>query len=157
MLLESRELGSLPVVATAGLHRVEIPVSLETVPAGLVRATIRSEDGRVSPCRVYLSDEFGAPWPADVIPRRDRHGAVYFHTSGSFATPFCGSVLSGGYGVYVELSTTSIAGVASSALLLIVLVYFMAQVLLYGAEVIKVQSRRRAVSIPLDETSTHHI
>jgi membrane protein len=53
-------------------------------------------------------------------------------------------VLSGGYGVYVELSGTSVAGVASSALLLIVLIYFMAQVLLYGAEVIKVQSRRRA-------------
>ena len=53
-------------------------------------------------------------------------------------------VLSAGYGVYVELSGTSVAGVASSALLLIVLIYFMAQVLLYGAEVIKVQSRRRA-------------
>ena len=53
-------------------------------------------------------------------------------------------VLSGGYGVYVELSGTSVAGVASSALLLIVLIFFAAQVLLYGAEVIKVQSRRRA-------------
>lgn len=53
-------------------------------------------------------------------------------------------VLSAGYGVYVEVSGTSVAGVASSALLLIVLIYFMAQVLLYGAEVIKVQSRRRA-------------
>jgi uncharacterized BrkB/YihY/UPF0761 family membrane protein len=53
------------------------------------------------------------------------------------------STLSGGYGIYVDLSGTSAGGVASSALLLIVLVYFMAQVLLYGAEVIKVQSRRR--------------
>ena len=53
-------------------------------------------------------------------------------------------VLSAGYGVYVEVSGTSVAGVASSALLLIVLIYFAAQVLLYGAEVIKVQSRRRA-------------
>ena len=53
-------------------------------------------------------------------------------------------VLSGGYGVYVDLTGTSVAGVASAVLLLIVLVYFMAQVLLYGAEVIKLQSRRRA-------------
>ena len=52
--------------------------------------------------------------------------------------------LSGGYGIYVDLTGTSVAGVASSALLLIVLVYFMAQVLLYGAEVIKIQARRRA-------------
>jgi membrane protein len=54
-------------------------------------------------------------------------------------------VLAAGYGVYVDLTGTSITGVASSVLLLIVLVYAMAQVLLYGAEVIKVQSRWRAV------------
>jgi membrane protein len=53
-------------------------------------------------------------------------------------------VLAWGYGIYVDLAGTSVAGVASSAILLIVLVYFMAQVLLYGAEVIKVQSRRGA-------------
>jgi membrane protein len=51
--------------------------------------------------------------------------------------------LAAGYGIYVDLSGTSITGVASSVLLLIVLVYMMAQVLLYGAEVIKVQSRRQ--------------
>jgi len=51
-------------------------------------------------------------------------------------------VLAGGYGVYVDLSGTSIAGIASSAILLIVLVYMMAQVLLFGGEVIKVQTRR---------------
>ena len=52
------------------------------------------------------------------------------------------TVLAAGYGVYVDLSGTSITGVASSAILLIVLVYMMAQVLLYGGEVIKVRSRR---------------
>jgi uncharacterized BrkB/YihY/UPF0761 family membrane protein len=51
--------------------------------------------------------------------------------------------LAAGYGIYVDLSGTSITGVASSVLFLIVLVYMMAQVLLYGAEVIKVQSRRQ--------------
>lgn len=51
-------------------------------------------------------------------------------------------VLAAGYGIYVDLSGTSITGIASSAILLIVLVYFMAQVMLYGGEVIKVQSRR---------------
>ena len=49
-------------------------------------------------------------------------------------------VLAGGYGIYVDLSGTSITGIASSAILLIVLIYLMAQVLLYGAEVIKLQS-----------------
>jgi membrane protein len=53
--------------------------------------------------------------------------------------------LAAGYGVYIDLTGTSITGVASSVLLLIVLVYLMAQVLLYGAEIVKVQSRRRAV------------
>jgi membrane protein len=51
-------------------------------------------------------------------------------------------VLAGGYGIYVDLSGTSITGIASSAILLIVLVYLMAQVMLYGGEVIKLQSRR---------------
>ncbi len=51
-------------------------------------------------------------------------------------------VLAAGYGIYVDLSGTSITGIASSAILLIVLVYMMAQVMLYGGEVIKVQSRR---------------
>ena len=51
-------------------------------------------------------------------------------------------VLAAGYGIYVDLSGTSITGIASSAILLIVLVYLMAQVMLYGGEVIKVQSRR---------------
>jgi membrane protein len=51
-------------------------------------------------------------------------------------------VLAAGYGVYVDLSGTSITGIVSSIILLIVLIYLMAQVLLYGAEVIKVQFRR---------------
>ena len=51
-------------------------------------------------------------------------------------------LLAAGYGIYVDLSGTSITGIASSAILLIVLVYLMAQVMLYGGEVIKVQSRR---------------
>ena len=51
-------------------------------------------------------------------------------------------VLAAGYGIYVDLSGTSITGIASSAILLIVLVYLMAQIMLYGGEVIKVQSRR---------------
>jgi uncharacterized BrkB/YihY/UPF0761 family membrane protein len=51
-------------------------------------------------------------------------------------------VLAAGYGIYVDLSGTSITGIASSAILLIVLVYLMAQVMLFGGEVIKVQSRR---------------
>lgn len=54
------------------------------------------------------------------------------------------TVLVWGYGIYAEQAGSSVAGVASSAILLIVLVYFMAQVLLYGGEIIKVQSRRRA-------------
>jgi uncharacterized BrkB/YihY/UPF0761 family membrane protein len=49
--------------------------------------------------------------------------------------------LAAGYGLYVDLSGTSITGIASSAILLIVLIYMMAQVLLYGAEVIKLRSR----------------
>ncbi|MGI9529090.1 MAG: YihY/virulence factor BrkB family protein [Acidimicrobiia bacterium] len=51
-------------------------------------------------------------------------------------------VLMWGYGIYVDVAGTSVAGVASSALLLIVLVYFCAQVLLYGAEFIKVWQLR---------------
>jgi membrane protein len=51
-------------------------------------------------------------------------------------------VLAAGYGVYIDFSGTSITGIASSIILLIVLIYLMAQVLLYGAEVIKVQFRR---------------
>lgn len=49
--------------------------------------------------------------------------------------------LSAGYGLYVNLSGSSITGIASSVLLLIVLIYMMSQVLLYGAEVIKLHSR----------------
>jgi membrane protein len=48
-------------------------------------------------------------------------------------------VLFAGYGVYVDFSGTSVAGVASAVLLLLVLIYCVAQVLLYGAEVIKVK------------------
>jgi uncharacterized BrkB/YihY/UPF0761 family membrane protein len=51
-------------------------------------------------------------------------------------------VLAAGYGVYVDLSGTSITGIVSSIILLIVLIYLMAQVLLYGAEVIKLQHHR---------------
>ncbi len=51
-------------------------------------------------------------------------------------------VLSWGYGIYVDIVGTTAAGVASSVLLLLALVYFMAQVLLYGAEVIKLRSYR---------------
>jgi membrane protein len=50
--------------------------------------------------------------------------------------------LAAGYGLFVDLSGTSIAGIASSAILLIVLVYLMAQAMLYGGEAIKVQTRR---------------
>ena len=51
-------------------------------------------------------------------------------------------VLAAGYGVYVDFSGTSITGIASSIILLIVLIYLMAQVLLIGAEVITLQFRR---------------
>ena len=51
-------------------------------------------------------------------------------------------VLAAGYGIYLDFSGASITGVASSLILLIVLVYMMAQVVLYGAEVIKLQSVR---------------
>jgi uncharacterized BrkB/YihY/UPF0761 family membrane protein len=61
---------------------------------------------------------------------------------GTILTMVLLTVLVAGYGIYVDLSGTSITGIASSAILLIVLVYFMAQVMLYGGEVIKVQSRR---------------
>ena len=51
-----------------------------------------------------------------------------------------------GYGFYVDVAGTSVSGVASSALLLIVLVYACAQVLLYGAEFIKVWQLRHPVA-----------
>lgn len=48
-----------------------------------------------------------------------------------------------GYGWYVDsFGSSSVAGVASSALLLIVLVYFVAQILMAAAEFIKVKQRR---------------
>ena len=50
--------------------------------------------------------------------------------------------LAAGYGIYLDFSGASITGIASSLILLIVLVYMMAQVLLYGAEVIKLRSLR---------------
>ena len=50
--------------------------------------------------------------------------------------------LTWGYGIYVDATSSSAAGVASSALLLIVLVYGIAQVLLFGAEVVKVHGLR---------------
>jgi membrane protein len=49
-----------------------------------------------------------------------------------------------GYGLYLDVFSNSLAGVASSILVLVVLVYFLAQVLLYGAELIKVLDARRA-------------
>lgn len=64
---------------------------------------------------------------------------------GTFLTMALLIVLAAGYGMYVDLFGTSITGVASSVLLLIVLVYLMAQVLLYGAEFVKIQSRRNAL------------
>ena len=49
-----------------------------------------------------------------------------------------------GYGVYVDtFANSSAAGVASSAMLLIVLIYFVAQIFMFGAEFIKVLARRR--------------
>ncbi len=71
-------------------------------------------------------------------------GKVAWHAvwPGTILTMVLLIVLAAGYGIYVDLSGTSITGVASSAILLIVLVYLMAQVMLYGGEVIKVQSRR---------------
>lgn len=56
--------------------------------------------------------------------------------------------LTWGYGIYVDATSSSAAGVASSALLLIVLVYGVAQALLYGAEVVKVQSQRHGDDPP---------
>lgn len=53
-------------------------------------------------------------------------------------------VVSWGYGVYVDtVGNTSAAGVASSAMLLIALVYVVAQIAMFGAEFIKVLSDRR--------------
>jgi membrane protein len=53
-------------------------------------------------------------------------------------------VVAWGYGVYIDtFANTSAAGVASSAMLLIVLVYFVAQIFMFGAEFIKVLARRR--------------
>ena len=46
------------------------------------------------------------------------------------------------YGVYLDVVGTSLVSVASSAIILILLVYLTAQVLLYGAEFIKVWQRR---------------
>ena len=50
-------------------------------------------------------------------------------------------VLAAGYGLYVDLSGATITSIASSVMLLIVLIYLMAQVLLFGAEVVKLQAR----------------
>ena len=53
-------------------------------------------------------------------------------------------VVAWGYGVYVDtFANSSVAGVASSAMLLIVLVYFVAQIFMFGAEFVKVLARRR--------------
>ena len=53
-------------------------------------------------------------------------------------------VVAWGYGVYVDrFANSSVAGVASSAMLVIVLVYFVAQIFMFGAEFIKVLARRR--------------
>ncbi|MGI9642258.1 MAG: YhjD/YihY/BrkB family envelope integrity protein, partial [Acidimicrobiia bacterium] len=46
------------------------------------------------------------------------------------------------YGIYLDLTGTSLVSLASSALVLMLLVYITAQVLLYGAEFIKVWQRR---------------
>ncbi len=46
------------------------------------------------------------------------------------------------YGLYLDLNGTSLVNLASSAIVLILLVYITAQVLLYGAEFIKVWQRR---------------
>ena len=48
-----------------------------------------------------------------------------------------------GYGIYVDKADSSVAGVAASAMLLIVLIYFVAQIFMFGAEFIKVLERRR--------------
>jgi membrane protein len=53
-------------------------------------------------------------------------------------------IVAWGYGVYIDtFANTSAAGAASSAMLLIVLVYFVAQIFMFGAEFIKVLARRR--------------
>ena len=52
-------------------------------------------------------------------------------------------VLLWGYGIYLDATSASVGSVASSVLVLVVLVYFIAQVLLYGAEFIKVLDARR--------------
>ena len=62
--------------------------------------------------------------------------------SGTIVSVVLVLALTWGYGVYVDATSSSAAGVASSALLLIVLVYGIAQVLLFGAEVVKVHSLR---------------
>jgi membrane protein len=107
---------SEPVIETAfGVASSVVPVALGTLLLGAMYRF--GTDGSVS---------WRAVWPGTIL------------------TMILLLVLAWGYGIYVDLAGTSVAGVASSAILLIVLVYFMAQVLLYGAEVIKVQSRRGA-------------
>lgn len=63
---------------------------------------------------------------------------------GTLLTMLAVLAVSWGYGVYVDtIGNSSAAGVASSAMLLIVLVYFVAQIGMFGAEFIKVLSERR--------------
>lgn len=65
---------------------------------------------------------------------------------GTLMAMFLLLAVSWGYGVYVDtVGNSSAAGVASSAMLLIVLVYFFAQITMFGAEFIKVLSQRRAL------------
>jgi len=72
----------------------------------------------------------------------DHHVAWRAVWPGTILTMIALLILMFGYGTYVDIAGTSVAGVASSALLLVVLVYFCAQVLLYGAEFIKVWQHR---------------
>ena len=56
-------------------------------------------------------------------------------------------LVSWGYGSYLDaFGNSSVAGVASSAMLLIVLIYVIAQISMYGAEFIKVLSQRQRLN-----------
>ena len=63
---------------------------------------------------------------------------------GTLLTMVLLGILLWGYGLYADIRMSSVAGVASSLLVLLVLIYLMAQVLLFGAELIKVLDRRRS-------------
>ena len=81
---------------------------------------------------------------------RSRHPAWRDVWPGALVAWIMLAIASWAYGVYLNVvGSTSVTGAASSVIVGLVLVYYMAQIVLFGAEIIKVRNRRRA---PRDES-----